>query len=405
MPASRLRLDPAWIVWLAGVSAALHVGKLPPAVPALQQALGVTLVQAGFLLSLVQAGSMLLGLVAGLTAERVGLRRCMLAGLALLSTASLAGGWAQGAGMLLVLRALEGMGVLMTTIPAPGLMRRVVPPGQLTRMLGVWGAYMPLGTALALLLGPFAIGAAGWSAWWWLTAGVSAGMGLALWRRVPADPSPESRPPAGAAGWLALPWRTLQAGGPWLGALTFAAYSASWLAVIGFLPTLYVQAGWAGPLAAVLTASVAGGNMIGNIGAGRLLHGGARPQVLMWTGFATMAAGAWLAFSAATTAAPVLRYLGALLFSVVGGLIPGTLFALAPRLAPDDRTISTTVGWMLQWAALGQVCGPPLVAWVAAAAGGWHWTWALTGACCAAGAMVAGHVARWTATPARSLPP
>ncbi|MFD2377017.1 MFS transporter [Ottowia pentelensis] len=80
-----------WVIVLAGVAAALHVGKLPPAVPALQQAMGIGLVQAGFLLSLVQLGAVLLGLVAGLLADGVGLRRCMLAGLALLTAAGLAG--------------------------------------------------------------------------------------------------------------------------------------------------------------------------------------------------------------------------------------------------------------------------------------------------------------------------
>lgn len=395
----------AWVVWFAGVSASLHIGKLPPAVPALQEALGVTLVQAGFLLSLVQTGGMLLGLVAGLTAERLGLRRCVLAGLSLLSLASLAGGWAQDAGMLLALRAVEGMGVLMTTIPAPALLRRVVPPAQVTRMLAVWGAYMPLGAALALVLGPFVIGALGWSAWWWLTAAASAGMAGMLWWRVPPDAARADAGAAGGPGWVELATRTLRASGPWLAALTFVVYSGSWLAVVGFLPTLYAQAGWAGSLVAVLTASVAAANMVGNICAGRLLHRGARPQVLMWTGFATMATGAWLAFSPWTAAMPWLGYLGALMFSMVGGLVPGTLFALAPSLAPDDRTISTTVGWMLQGAALGQVCGPPAVAWLAASVGGWHWTWGLTGACCLVGALLTGRVARRAAIRARSPQP
>ena len=48
------RADPALLVILAGVVAALHIGKLPPAIPVLRDALGLTLVQAGFLLSLVQ---------------------------------------------------------------------------------------------------------------------------------------------------------------------------------------------------------------------------------------------------------------------------------------------------------------------------------------------------------------
>jgi CP family cyanate transporter-like MFS transporter len=68
-------------VLLGGVSGALHLGKLPPAVPALQASLGIGLVEAGFLLSLVQVASMTLGLVAGLAADTIGLRRSMLTGL------------------------------------------------------------------------------------------------------------------------------------------------------------------------------------------------------------------------------------------------------------------------------------------------------------------------------------
>ena len=50
----RRGVDPALIVILAGVAAALHVGKLPPALPVLREVFALTLVEAGFLLSLVQ---------------------------------------------------------------------------------------------------------------------------------------------------------------------------------------------------------------------------------------------------------------------------------------------------------------------------------------------------------------
>jgi len=53
---------------LAGVAAALHVGKLPPALPVLRDVFALTLVEAGFLLSLVQFAGMTLGLVVGLAA-------------------------------------------------------------------------------------------------------------------------------------------------------------------------------------------------------------------------------------------------------------------------------------------------------------------------------------------------
>ena len=79
-------------VVLAGVAAALHLGKLPPAVPALQATLGIDLVEAGFLLSLVQVAGMFLGIVFGLMADAIGLRRSMLAGLAVVTVASVLGG-------------------------------------------------------------------------------------------------------------------------------------------------------------------------------------------------------------------------------------------------------------------------------------------------------------------------
>ncbi len=76
----------------AGVSVALHLGKLSPAIPALQASLGLSLVEAGFMLSLVQFAGMTLGLVVGLAADTIGLRRSMLIGLAVTTAASVLGG-------------------------------------------------------------------------------------------------------------------------------------------------------------------------------------------------------------------------------------------------------------------------------------------------------------------------
>jgi MFS family permease len=89
-----------------------------------------------------------------------------------------------------------------------------------------------------------------------------------------------------------------------------------------------------------------------------------------------------------------------LVFSGVGGLIPGTLFGLAVKLAPDNETVSTTVGWMQQFSAMGQFLGPPLVAWVATLVGGWQWTWTVTGVSSLLGVLLAGRLqAVWRARP------
>ncbi len=377
----------AWIVMVTGVCAAMIIGKLPPAVPALQRELGMTLMEAGFLLSLVQVASLSMGLFLGLASDRFGLRRSMLTGLGLMTLASFAGGWAHSASVLLVLRAFEGLGFLLTSLSAPAVLRRLVPPERVTQVMGIWGAYVPFGTALAMLLGPAVILAAGWEGWWWLIALLCALCLLAVWRWVPPDP-PQSAQPAGAGGWTGKLRLTLSSAGPWLLFLTFCVYAAQWMAVIGFLPTIYAQAGVSGWTLGVLMALVPAMNIFGNVAAGQLLHRGAEPGTLLITGFAVMALGAWLAFAGLELSTAV-RYGGMLLFSLFGGLVPGTLFALVPRLAPDGSLISSTVGWMLQGSSLGQFSGPPAVAWLSGLVGGWHWTWAATGACAVLGCLLA----------------
>jgi MFS family permease len=377
----------AWLVVAAGGVAALQVGKLPPALPALQAELGLTLVQSGFLLSTVQVAGLSLAVFIGLWADGMGLKRSMVRGLCLLALASGLGGFATSVTALLVLRAIEGLGFLLVALPAPSLIRRLVPPVQLPGMLGVWGAYMPTGTALALLLGPLFIPAWGWGAWWWLFAAVSLAMALWLYRAVPADPAVHSAH-AGQGAWRRLRL-TLGTPGPWLVALTFGMYSGQWLAVVGFLPSIYAAAGVGGALLGVLTALAAAVNMAGNMASGRLLQRGWAPRSTLWLGFGAMALGSTLAFATFTDAWPWLRFVGVLLFSGVGGLVPGTLFSLAVRLAPGEQQVATTVGWVQQMSALGQFVGPPVVAAVAARAGGWQFTPLVTVGCCVVGAVLA----------------
>jgi CP family cyanate transporter-like MFS transporter len=389
------KIDPALLIVLAGVSAALHVGKLPTAVPVLRDTMGVTLVQAGFLLSLVQLAGMTLGLAVGLGADRWGLKRTMIAGLLICGVASLLGGWAQTPGALMLLRAMEGLGFLLTSMPAPGLLRRLIEPARMNVALGLWGAYMPFGTAIALLCGPLVMAHVGWQGWWWLLGLQSGAIALWLWRRLPADPVRSAIDgDLRVEGWLPRLRQTLSATGPWLVALSFAVYSAQWLAVVGFLPTVYAQGGLGPAAAGAATALAALVNMFGNIASGKLLQAGLRPRTLLYIGFASMGVGGFVAFavvwnSIGDSVAFALRYTGVLVFSMVGGLVPGTLFSLAVRLAPNERTVSTTVGWMQQWSSLGQFVGPPVVAWLASRVGGWQWSWLVTGGCAAAGLVLA----------------
>ena len=236
MAAARIPL--ALIVIGAGVFAALHVGKLASALATLQQALGMSLLQAGCLRSLVQLAGMALRLALGALADGLGGRRSMLLGLVTLGGASTAGGLSQGVAPMMALRMVEGFGFLLVVLPVPGLLRTLVPPERLSAALGLRGAYTPLATALALLGGRGASRPSD-GAWWWRLGALSLLMALvlvvvlvlvlvlalvlALVRTVPAGAVAAARRPTGR--WWAGLRQTLATPGPGLVAAIFAAYS------------------------------------------------------------------------------------------------------------------------------------------------------------------------------------
>jgi hypothetical protein len=108
---------------------------------------------------------------------------------------------------LLALRAVEGLGFLLVAMPGPGLIRRCVAPHDLSARMGWWGTYMPLGSAIGLLLGPWVMAWASWPLWWLLLGLVSALACAAVWYGVPADglKAPVGTSAAGGGGVRA--WR------------------------------------------------------------------------------------------------------------------------------------------------------------------------------------------------------
>lgn len=398
-PTHRSPVPAATLFVVCGVVAAMHVGKLPPALPLLRETFGLTLVQSGFLLSIVLLSGMSIAILLGTLVNAAGLRRCMMAGLLVLMLGSGAAPLATSATQLMTARAIEGLGFMLVSLSAPSLIKHHVSVQRLPLAMGWWSAYVPLGSALALLIGPWVMVASSWQAWWTELALLALASALLLAWRIPADAphKPDTSAPDGGrdapapsagheapAAWSQLLRQTLTSRGPWLVALTFCTYSCQWLAIIGFLPSIYTQSGLDMRSAGALTAVISLVNMVGNVASGILLRRGIAPRSLLLTGFACMACGAWLAFNFPDLP-PAARYAAILLFSGVGGMIPGTLFNLAVQVAPSPQAVAPTVGWLMQWSCIGQFAGPPLVAWVAQTQGNWNQTWWVTGGACLAG--------------------
>ena len=386
------------VVFAAGVVVSLNVGKLPAALPALREEFGLGLVQASLLVSVFQVAGMLLGLFGGMLADRFGPRRVMRAGLVCAAAGSAIGAVAADATVLLASRAVESAGFILSVLPGPALLARRVAPQRLRAAMGLWSAYMPCGMALGLVLSPLAYGTVGWRPVWWAIAAACIAMAALLGAAV--APDPRGRAPDDALG---LVRDTLSSPRPWLLAGTFGCYAAQWMGVFSFLPTLYAEAGIGLALAGSLTAFGVAINIAGNLASGVLMQRGVSRSTLIATGALSMLAGAWLCFGSGAPFA--LRYGGVLLFSAVGGLIPGALFASTPAYAPHPRAVSTTTGLMQQGSTLGQFVSPPLIAAVASASGGWHNTWWATGALALGDLALAWAIARTDRRARGAAPP
>lgn len=357
-----------WLLVLAGIVAAFHVGKVPPSLPAVRAELGIDLDAAGWLISLINLIAAMGGMAIALTADRLGHRRLIVLGLGLSASASLAGAWAGAPATLFLLRGLEGLGFIVAIVSIPPLLMRISSARDVPRVLGLWGAYLPAGAGLMMLAAAALLPATGWRGVWIAAAIAGFAALAAVLAAASGRPELGRLPPAPRRLWSDMR-ETAGSAGPVLLGACFATYTASWFALVGFLPTLQIERlGFDKPTAAAATAGVAFANVTGNIAAGYLLRARVPRLALLAAAAATMFAASCGIFPEGL---PDTARLGlAFVFSAVGGLIPGSVFAGVPAHAPRASLAGAANGLVMQCSSVGTLLGPPLAA-AAISAGGW----------------------------------
>jgi cyanate permease len=147
--------------------------------------------------------------------------------------------------------------------------------------------------------------------------------------------------------------------------------------------------------ASLLTAVFVATNIPGNLLGGVLLKHGMARGLVMAGGAGAMGLTA-LGFLAGG-APDELRLACALMFSLLGGVIPGAIFSATPVHAKSSEHIGTTNGMIMQASHFAQFAVPIVVAWMASHFGGWsaslNTMLILSGAGAAAG-LAAGHYER-----------
>lgn len=385
--------DAGWIaVVIAAICAGLHVWDLPAAIPFLRHDMGVTLVQAGALLGVVQVAGLVGGLAVSLLAELAGERRCLLAGLAMASLGSALGAVASSVTVLMISRAIDGAGSILIVVTGPGLIRRHTPRARLNTAIGYWGAFTGIATFAGLAGSALLLQVAPWRLLWWVMTALT----VAPLPLVAASLPPEAaRGASGAAAAARRIGATVRSPLPWIAGLAFACYTIQWMTVVGFLPTICAQNGLGGIWPGVLTALVGAVGAAGSIGTAPLLQRGVPVRVLLISSFAAMAATAVLAFAvnwASMPAGAILQVGCVAAFSLCGAAIPATLFRIAVDLAPPAGSTPATNGLMQQTLNVGCVAGPALAGWLVTLTGSWQSTWWMSCTFAALGGLLSWHL-------------
>lgn len=365
--------------------AAVHMGKAPPALPALRAEIGLSLVGAGWVVSLFNVTGGVLGLVAGTFGDRFGSRRVVVYGLVALAAGSLAGAFAHSPWLLLGGRFLEGLGFIAVATATPGMIVAATRIGDLRLALGAWSTYMPAGSAVAMVLAPLLLVGLGWRGVWVAAALLALVWAVLLLRWMPADRPHHER--TDGASLLRNIVLTVTRAGPWVLALAFGCYTIQWVSLMVWLPTFLIeQRGLAIGSASVLTALVIACNVPGNLLGGWLLH----RHLARWKLLALSGVGMIVCLAAifGTQLPDTLRYLACLAFSCAGGMLPAAVLSGAPVVAPSSAQIATTNGLLIQGSNAGQMIGPPALAWLVTLTADWQsGYWLLQGAAIAVVAL------------------
>ncbi len=363
----------------AGIISAFQVGKVPPLLPDIMTELDISLVYAGWILSIFNIIGVILGAFTGSFADTLGHRRLLISGLILQSAGSLLGSVAPSFAWLLVTRFFEGLGFLAVIVSTPTLIFLAVNHRDTRTALAIWTCYLPAGACLIMLIIPALINFAGWREIWQINGILIIGYTLMVIKvTTTLAPFRTKNQPRVMTMFKDIA-KTASTAGPLLLALIFTTYTLQWLAVMGFLPTLLLEKfAFSKALASVLTAIMVGVNIIGNLAAGWLLNRGARRWLLITFSCTMMGICAIAIYD--TQAGMAVNYTACILFSIFGGLIPATVLGAAPAYAPEPGLISTTMGIIIQGGHFGQVFGPIVLAALVSTTGSWETgSWFLAG--------------------------
>ena len=244
-----------WLLIGSGVIAAGQIGKAIISLPLIRSEMAVGFDFAGLIVAIFATLGAAIGIAAGVVVGRLGVRRALIGGMAVIGFGNLIGAAAENELVLLAARIVEGVGFFGAVLAIPTILAQIIKPTERDFVMGVWSAYMPAGIMLMLCVGPF-LPAIAWRTLWLANAVLAAAWLLLLALYAPTIPR---RPNASGLRFLTDVVRVVREPRCILLAFAFFTYSCQIFSLAFALPLLLTSAhgmslGNAGLLSALVLA-------------------------------------------------------------------------------------------------------------------------------------------------------
>lgn len=362
------------LVLILAAQTMANVGPLGlPAIAALMRDdLGLTLPQAGSLLSLYYIGPVLMSVPAGFMADRWGMARTLIAGQALIGVGLLGVAASQSYGPLIAMLIASGFGYGMLNPTSTKAVIAWFPFRQRATMVGFKQVGLPFGGALGAALMPALALAVGWRLAVTISAlalGITVLASALVYRDPPATPMAPGGP---SALRVVLRSRDLWLVG--LSTLVFAGMQTVWMgyAVLHLRDVVGVSLVAAGGYLALAQASGMVGRVAFGVLSDRVFHG-RRRATLVLAGVGSALCSLAMAWTGPGSAAAWLVVLS-LVFGFVGIGWNGVQHTLMAELV-GPRAAGTAVGFGLAVSSAGVTLAPPIFGWCVERLGSYRPAW------------------------------
>lgn len=341
------------VLYLAGCTTGLHIGKVPVALPLIREQWQLSLIQTGFIVSLYSILIAISGLLLGVLIRRLGYVPFAIIGVGTVGVGSLLGSFAEGLPLLLFGRSIEGLGWIISVIVLPSMISTLSAPKDRSLVMAIWASFLPVGAGSMLLIAPQLQLVGGWQLSWWVASAISlfaAGAVVVVTRRHRAQLVQLSRTTVkGGYSDLSKPI-------VWLLSGCFFVYSFGYIPLVSFLPLLLVETSSISlTVVSTIVALIMICNALGSILVGVLSRKGVGYIRLLVTGLMGGGLCALLVFAPGSET--LTRITAAVAFSIIGGIVPGVLFSIMPKAASHPSSVGILVGFMMQLSGTGMLLG------------------------------------------------